>query len=319
MLDSSIPEKVVIWEVLPRDGFQTVKEWIPTKEKIQMIKELVDVGIKNIEATSFVHPKAIPQLRDAEEVIKGIQELVNVNIRALVPNLIGAERAIQAGVTKLKLLLSSTDSHSLSNSNCTIDKAKENLLPVIELSNKHNIEIGGSLTVTFGCPYEGVVPIERIVSLVDWYSKQGVNEISLADTSGMGNPIQVSKILKELNENFPDLTFSLHLHNTRGMAFANAMAGLINGVTIFDSSASGLGGCPYSPNATGNIATEDIVHGFHEMNIDTGINLDQLMIISKKIANRFNHFNGSFLIKAGQNKDLYRKPKGQIKIDQINS
>lgn len=314
MVEQSLPKRITIWEVLPRDGFQMEKEWIPTNEKIDIIGKLAKTGIRHIEATSFVHPLAIPQLKDAEEVIKGVQDIEEVKFRALVPNEKGAERAINAGVKKLKLLLSSTDSHSLSNSNCTVKAAQEKLLPIVDLANKNNIEISGSLTVAFGCPYEGKVPVEKIIPLIEKYKEMGVNEVSLADTTGMGNPLQVSKVLKGLNERFPDFIFTLHLHNTRGMAFANAVAGLTQGVTSFDSSTSGLGGCPYAPNAAGNIATEDLVHSFHEMDISTGVNLDKLINVAKDISARFGEKGSSFVLKAGQNKDLHLKPKKQEKL-----
>ncbi|ERN51297.1 hydroxymethylglutaryl-CoA lyase [Alkalihalophilus marmarensis] len=308
------PKNVTVWEVLPRDGFQMEHNWIPTEDKITIIRKLAKTGIKNIEVTSFVHPKAIPQLKDAEEVVKGVQNLEEVSFRALVPNLKGAERAIFAGVKKLKLLLSSTDSHSLNNSNCTVKVAQENLLPIVELANNKGVEISGSLTVAFGCPYEGKVTIDKIIPLIEKYKEMGIKEVSLADTTGMGNPAQVYEMLGALKKVFPDFNFSLHLHNTRGMAFANLLAGLSQGVTSIDSSTSGLGGCPYAPNAAGNIATEDVVHSLHEMNIRTDIDLDELMVVARDVASYFGRDGGSFLLKAGQNKDLHQKPKKQVKL-----
>lgn len=319
-MDYSIfPSKVTIWEVLPRDGFQMESVWIPTDKKISIIHRLAQSGIRHIEATSFVHPKAIPQLKDAEQVIMGVKELEDVSFRVLTPNLKGAQRAIRAGVEKLKLMLSSTDSHSLSNSNSTVKEAQEKLLPIVDFANKKNLEVSGSLSVAFGCPYEGRVPVENLVSLVQSYKEMGINEVSLADTAGMGNPMLIAEVLSVLNKTFPEFTFSLHMHNTRGMAFANIIAGLSHGVTIFDSSTAGLGGCPYAPNATGNIATEDLTHALHEMNIDTGIKLDKLMKEVKEIVSFIGHDGGSFLLKAGQNKDLYNKPSGQEKIGQAYS
>ncbi|QQK81724.1 hydroxymethylglutaryl-CoA lyase [Salicibibacter cibi] len=314
MADWTLPNEVTIWEVLPRDGFQMESDWIPTEEKIRIIRHLAQTGIKHIEATSFVHPRAIPQLKDAESVIKGVQDLNNITFRALVPNLKGAERAIDAGVRKLKLLLSSTDSHSLNNSNSTVKEAQEKLLPIVDFATTKNVEVSGSLTVAFGCPYEGEVPVDKIIPLIERYNEMGIKEVSLADTTGMGNPIQVYEVLGKLRKTFPDSMFTLHLHNTRGMAFANALAGLSQGVTSFDSSTAGLGGCPYAPNAAGNIATEDLVHGFHEMNIQTGIDVDKLVDAASGVAKTFGHDGGSFVLKAGQNKDLHVKPKRQKKM-----
>ncbi|WP_260287397.1 hydroxymethylglutaryl-CoA lyase [Peribacillus aracenensis] len=309
-----VPDEVNIWEVLPRDGFQMEDKWIPTEEKIRIIRALANTGIKHIEVTSFVHPRAIPQLKDAEEVVKRVQDLDGVKFRALVPNLRGAERAINAGMKKIKILLSATDSHSLSNSNCMVEEAQMDHLPIVELAGKNGVEVGGSIAVAFGCPYEGKVPLEKIVSILEGYKDMGVNEVSLADTAGMGNPKQVSEMLSIIRGLFPSFKFTLHLHNTRGMAFANAVAALQQGVTDFDSSTTGLGGCPYAPNAAGNIPTEDIVHGFHEMGIRTAINLDSLLEVASNIKSTMGHDGGSFILKAGPNDRLHSKPKGQKKL-----
>ncbi|WP_084822038.1 hydroxymethylglutaryl-CoA lyase [Bacillus sp. SA1-12] len=309
-----LPEKVTIWEVCPRDGFQMERKWIPTEEKIRLIHRFVYTGIQHIEVTSFVHPKAIPQLKDAEEVVKSIQDLTDVKFRALIPNVKGAERAISVGVKKLKLLLSATDSHSLSNSNATVKEAQANLLSIVDLANKSNVEVSGSIAVAFGCPFEGKVPVERLLSILEDYRKMGITEISLADTSGSGDPKLVYDVLGIMKQEFPGFIFSMHLHNTRGMAFANAVAALQQGVTIFDSSIAGLGGCPYAPNAAGNIASEDIVHAFHEMGIRTGIDLDKLLEAAKEVKKTIGHDGGSFLLKAGPNSKLHCKPEGQEKL-----
>ncbi|MBK5444847.1 MULTISPECIES: hydroxymethylglutaryl-CoA lyase [unclassified Peribacillus] len=309
-----VPEQVNIWEVLPRDGFQMEEKWIPTEEKVRIIRGLASTGIKHIEVTSFVHPRAIPQLRDAEEVVKQVQDLDGVKFRALVPNLRGAERAINSGMKKIKILLSATDSHSLSNSNCLVSEAQKDHLPIVELARKYGVEVGGSIAVAFGCPYEGKVPLEKILSILEGYKNMGVTEVSLADTVGMGNPKQVSEMLSILRKLFPSFKFTLHLHNTRGMALANAVAALEQGVTDFDSSTTGLGGCPYAPNAAGNIPTEDLTHAFHEMGIQTGINLDSLLDVARDIKNTIGHDGGSFILKAGPNSRLHAKPKNQIKL-----
>ena len=309
-----LPEKVTIWEVCPRDGFQMERNWIPTEDKIRIIRLLVGTGIKHVEATSFVHPRAIPQLKDAEEVVKGIQDLTDVKIRALIPNFKGAERAVAVGVKKLKLLLSATESHSLCNANATVKEAQERLLPIVEFAGKSNVEVSGSIAVAFGCPFEGNVPIENLLSILQGYRKMGINEVSLADTSGTGNPKLISDVLRAMKKEFPEFTFSMHLHNTRGMAFANAVAALQQGVTAFDSSIAGLGGCPYSPEATGNIASEDIVHAFQEMGINTGIDLDNLLNVAQEVKRSIGHDGGSFLLKAGPNSKLHCKPTAQIKM-----
>lgn len=311
-----IPPEVTIWEVAPRDGFQAEQDWIPTENKIYIIRKLAETGIKFIEITSFVHPKAIPQLQDAEKVVEACLDLEEkgIQFRALVPNLKGAERAIAAGIKKLKLMLSATDSHSLSNANCRTKEAMDGFAPIIELAEKHNVKVSGSISVAFGCPFEYKVPIDRLKEIVKRYVDYGVNEISLADSAGMGDPVNVYKTIGELRNTFPEVTFTLHLHNTRDMAMANAFAGLLQGITRFDTSIAALGGCPYIPNATGNMATEDFVHALHEAGVKTGIDLDKVIKVAKEVREIIGHDGGSYMLKAGPNYKLHAKPNGQKKL-----
>ncbi|WP_227935627.1 hydroxymethylglutaryl-CoA lyase [Alkalihalobacillus deserti] len=310
----SIPSKVEICEVAPRDGFQAETEWIPTETKLSIIRELANTGVKSMEITSFVHPKAIPQLKDAEEVVRKSQDLTGIKFRALVPNVKGAERAIDAGIIKLKLMLSATDAHSLSNANSTSEEAQNKLEPIIEVAAKRGVKVGGSISVAFGCPYEGDVPLSRLAAILDRYTKMGIDEVSLADTTGMANPVQVYNLLGQLKDQFPAMTFSMHLHNTRGMALANAVAALQQGVIHFDSSVAGLGGCPYAPGASGNIATEDLVHSFHEMGIETGINLNSMINVAKGVKEKMGHDGGSYMLQAGPSSELHIKPASQEKL-----
>ncbi|MCM3771387.1 hydroxymethylglutaryl-CoA lyase [Priestia aryabhattai] len=309
-----LPNEVVICEVAPRDGFQAENEWIPTEQKIHIVRELAKTGIQSIELTSFVHPRAIPQLKDAEQVVKSVQDLTDIKFRALVPNVKGAQRAIDAGIKKLKLMLSATDSHSVSNANCSVEEAQMGFAPIIELAEKYDVKVGGSISVAFGCPYEGRVPFERIASIVERYTLMGINEISLADTTGMANPAQVYDMLGLLKQDFPKMTFSMHLHNTRGMAFSNVIAALQQGVINFDSSVIGLGGCPYAPGASGNIATEDLVHGLMEIGIETGIDLNHLIEVAKDVKQIIGHDGGSYMLQAGPCSQLHATPKVQEKL-----
>lgn len=309
-----LPEEVTITEVCPRDGFQSLPESISTEDKIKIINGLIECNYKQIEVTSFVHPKAIPQLKDAEEVLKQIKRKDGVILRALVPNLRGLERAIEAGVHKVKLMLSSSDSHSLHNANCKTMETMKGFEPLVERAKSSPVKVSGSISVVFGCPYEGDIPLDRISLICQEYIQLGIYDISLADTTGMANPVKVKKILHTLRNKFPELKFSLHLHNTRGMAFANAVAGLEEGVTDFDSAVAGLGGCPYAPNASGNIASEDLIHGFEEMGIRTGVLLDKVINVSRDIERKFPKYVDSFVLKAGKCSDLHLAPKGQSKI-----
>lgn len=310
----SYPQEVVVTEVCPRDGFQSLSENIPTEEKIDIINDLLECGYKQIEVTSFVHPKAIPQLKDATEVLRGIKRNENVKLRALVPNLRGLERAIEANVDKAKLMLSATDSHSINNANSKTFDAMDKFIPLIERAENSRIVISGSISVVFGCPYEGDVPLSRILEICERYVALGINDLSLADTTGMANPVQVKKVIDIIREKYPEMKLSLHLHNTRGMAFANAIAGLEMGIKDFDSSVAGLGGCPYAPNASGNISSEDLIHGFEEMGIYTGIDLDKVITIGKKLQGQFPANADSFILKAGKRSDLHLAPKEQSKL-----
>ncbi|WP_026683855.1 hydroxymethylglutaryl-CoA lyase [Heyndrickxia coagulans] len=314
LTDLKLPSKVIVCEVAPRDGFQAEKQWIPTEHKVAIIKKLAATGIQIIEITSFVHPKAIPQLKDAEEVVRQSLELTGVKFRALVPNVRGAQRAIDAGIKKIKLMLSASDSHSLSNANCLTREAMDGFAPIIDLAEKHSVEISGSISVAFGCPFEGEIPIDRLNSIIKRYIQYGIKEISLADSTGMANPRQVYNTVGELRNNFPDVIFTMHLHNTRGMAIANAFAAMQQSIIQFDSSITGLGGCPYAPGATGNVATEDLVHAFSEMGIETGINLETLINVAKEVKQIIGHDGGSFILKAGPRSQLHVAPKSQQKL-----
>ena len=307
-------KEVIIAEVCPRDGFQSLPESVPTEEKVEIINRIFECGFKQVEVTSFVHPKAVPQMKDADEVLQKINRPKDVILRALVPNLRGLERAITANVDKVKLMLSATDSHSLNNANAKTFVAMEGFEPLAKRAEGTAVKVGGSISVAFGCPYEGIVPIERHIEICKRYEQLGITDISLADTTGMANPVSIKRIIYSLREQFPTFNFSLHLHNTRGMAFANAIAGLEEGIIDFDSSAAGIGGCPYAPNASGNIATEDLVHGFEEMGIKTNIDLDKVIALAKDLQTRYPQHADSFLLKAGKCSDLHIAPTGQKKL-----
>ncbi|WP_227994872.1 hydroxymethylglutaryl-CoA lyase [Oceanobacillus sp. CFH 90083] len=312
-----LPKKVTICEVAPRDGLQAVSDWIQTEDKIKMVKSLVQTGIPSLEITSFVHPKAIPQLKDAEEVVTSVvDQLEGVDVRALVPNLRGAERAVNAGVKKLKTMLSATDSHSLSNANDTVANAQEKLTPIFEYADSRNITVMGSISVAFGCPFEGTVPVERLIEIIKRYVDMGVREISLADSTGMAQPVQVYDTLGILKEEFPQVAYSMHFHNTRGAALANTFAALQQGVTLYDSSIAGIGGCPYLPNATGNVATEDLVHMLEEMGIHTNVNLDEVIKVAKDTLDLLKVKGDSYMLTAGPTSRLHDKPTRQKKIDE---
>ncbi|HEY3367586.1 MAG TPA: hydroxymethylglutaryl-CoA lyase [Symbiobacteriaceae bacterium] len=312
---NQLPKRVEIVEVGPRDGFQNVREWIPTAVKVEMVNRLSRTGIRELQVTSFVHPRAVPQLRDAEEVLSQVERLPGIIYEALVPNVKGAERAIAAGVDKIKLMLSVTDSHSLANANATTEEALARLEPVAALAHEHGVALCGGLAAALGCPYEGFPPAEGLAWVVDRYLSLNVHDIVVSDTSGMANPVLVYDRLSRLRDRYPQVSFGLHLHDTRRMAAANVLAALQAGITRFDGAVGGLGGCPYCPDASGNIATEDLVHMLHEMGIETGVDLEALMEVARYAREHIPHPLDSAMLRAGPSRNvLGSRTEGQSKL-----
>ncbi len=278
-----LPTKVQIVEVGPRDGFQIEPVLIPTEQKIKIIDKLSETGLQRIEATSFVHPKAIPQLADASEVMAGITRKEGVTYTALVPNVKGVERALQAGVREINLVVSASESHNKNNVNMSVAESLSVFREAARIALDNGMRVTGSIATAFGCPFEGWVLPQKVEEIAQEYLTMGVREVSLADTTGMAAPSQVIDMVSRLRGRFKDVEFRLHLHNTRGAGMANVLAALFEGITIFDGSIGGLGGCPYAPGATGNIPTEDMVHMLESMGIDTGIDLSKLIDGAKMV------------------------------------
>lgn len=302
------PERATVCEVGPRDGFQMERAFIPTRTKIAIIDALSRTGLRAIQATSFVRPDAVPQMRDAEEVMAGISRVPGVAYTALVPNERGAERAIAAGVDGLEVVVSATDAHSLSNTNMPTAQAMERAGRIVPLARAAGKEVAIGFATALGCPFEGFPPYERVEGLVACAVEEfGLDRIGLADTVGMANPRLVSTTLEKLRRRFPGATFSLHLHNTRGMALANVLAGLEQGVTQFDASIAGLGGCPFAPGATGNVATEDVVHMLEEMGIATGVRLEALLEVGRMVEAAVGHAD-SAVLRAGPSSTRHARP-----------
>jgi hydroxymethylglutaryl-CoA lyase len=271
-----VPKEVKIIEIGPRDGLQNEPTFLDTEKKIALIHQLVESGFKEIEATSFVHPKWIPNLADAEKVIEEVRHLPAAFF-ALVPNERGYERAVNSGVNGVTFVLSATDSHSNKNLNCTTEDSIKQLASLVNRAEKDGLQYRASVSTVFGCPFEGNPGLEKIVGIVTQLKNVGFKRIGLCDTIGIANPYQVYTWMKNLTELFSEIEFELHFHNTYGRGLANVVAGLQAGVYSFDSSIGGLGGCPYAPGATGNISTEDLVSLMTEMNISTGINQNKML------------------------------------------
>lgn len=277
------PKKVTIKEVGPRDGLQNEPVWIATEDKITWINQLSRTGLSYIEVTSFVHPKWIPALRDAIDVAKGIDREKGVTYAALVPNQRGLENALEGGINEACVFMSASETHNRKNINKSTSESLHILKQVNNDAKKANLTTRAYLSTVFGCPYEKDVPIEQVIRLSEALFEFGISELSLGDTIGAANPAQVETVLEALLARFPANQIALHFHDTRGTALANMVTALQMGITVFDGSAGGLGGCPYAPGSSGNAATEDIVYMLEQMDIKTNVKLEKLLSAAKWI------------------------------------
>ncbi len=282
-----IAKKIQIVEVGPRDGLQNEKVWVETETKIALIEKLADAGLTKIEATSFVSPKWVPQMKDAFVVLSGIERRPGVTYPVLTPNLKGFERALEAGVTEVAVFGAASESFSQKNINCSISESVERFRPVIEAAQKNSVRVRGYISCVLGCPYQGEVPLENVVNLAEKMLKMGCYEISLGDTIGIGTPLQAKKMVETVAERVPVSNLALHFHDTRGQALANIFACLELGVSVIDASVSGLGGCPYAQGASGNVATEDVVYMLHGIGIKTGVDIEKLIETGRFISDVF--------------------------------
>ncbi|PZR16187.1 MAG: hydroxymethylglutaryl-CoA lyase [Archangium gephyra] len=276
-LAAKFPKKVDVYEVGPRDGLQNELRTLDTEDKARLIQALVDAGEKRIEVTSFVSPRWIPQLADADKLLSMIKRRDGVMFSALVPNLKGLERAKDAGLQEAAVFLSVTESHSKKNINKSVAEAIATSTEVAKQARAAGMRVRCYLSTVWGCPYEGVTPVSSVVDVVTRLADVGFYQLSLGDTIGIGTPTQTADIVGEVSKIIPLEQIALHLHDTRGTALANALVGLSMGVTTFDSSIGGLGGCPYAPGAAGNLSTEDLVYMLQGMGVETGIDIDKLV------------------------------------------
>ena len=275
-MNHMLPKKVEIHEVVLRDGIQNEKKLVPTEAKLRLIGELVDCGIRRIEVSSFVNRSLVPQMADAEALWERIQRRRGVLYSALVLSNGGLERAIRCRVPHVGIFVSASETHSLKNSNKSVAEALKEAVRLIGSAQDAGMNVRAGVMNAFGCAYEGNVPVTRVLKLVRAFLKRGADEICLADSSGLANPLQMENVLARVRGETGETELSLHLHNTRGMGPANVFSALRQGVAIFDTSLGGLGGCPFIPGARGNIATEDTVLMLHEMKLKTGVDLDRL-------------------------------------------
>ena len=299
---------VVIREVLLRDGLQNLTEFIATDVKIELFRLILASGITNIEFTSFVNPKAVPQFADAARIAQAVVPITppSVHLSALVPNLKGAQLALDSGVRNLEFVMSVSESHNINNVRRTTAESIEELRRILELREKYpTMAIRTGMATVFGCPFEGKIRPAVVLQFVRQFYALGIRSMAIADTIGSGNPYEVKAVSRLCMTEFPDVTFSIHLHNTRGLGLANAFAAYENGIRIFDGAIGGLGGCPFAPGARGNIATEDLVYMFEEMGIKTGINMDAVLGIPRYLRGKKSDLRfSSSLLEAGLPKVL---------------
>jgi hydroxymethylglutaryl-CoA lyase len=282
-------DHVHIVEVGPRDGLQNEKVTIPTAAKIDYITALADAGLTTIEAGAFVSPKWVPQMADTAEVYRNIPKDPGVDYPVLVPNMRGLDRAIEAGVKSIAIFTAASETFNQRNINMTIDESFINYAPVAARARAEGMRVRGYVSTAFGCPYEGDVAPEKVLEVSARLLDLGCYEVSVGDTIGVGTPVQVQGVVGILLQVIPASKLAMHFHDTRGTALANSLAALEMGIPTFDSSSGGLGGCPYAPGASGNIATEDLVYMLEKMGIDTGVDLNRLVAASQIIAPYLDH------------------------------
>ena len=274
---------VLVTEVGPRDGFQSEKQFVPTETKAALVNALIDAGVSSFEATSFVSPRAVPQMADASDVMALIHRKPGVRLTALVPNARGAERAAAAQVDMMACFVSASETHCKANLNKPIDAALKDFAEMAPIAHQYGIPLRGAIATAFGCPFEGDVSLDNILKIAAAYIAGGARHISLGDTTGMATPPIVTRTVEALRSRFPEAIIALHFHNTRGIGLANVMNGLELGIREYESSFAGLGGCPFAPGASGNICTEDLVFLLHECGYETGIDLEALAAVARQV------------------------------------
>lgn len=304
-----LPSTITLCEVGLRDGLQNESQIPSTEQKLELLRGLIDAGFPVIEVGSFMHPKAVPQMADTDELFKAIGDVPGVELRALIPNLRGIQRAVTCGCKKVKLNVSASRQHNLKNLNMTPEESVAGFASCVDAANENSIAISGSISMPFASPWEGRIPVSDVDAIIEAYLNVGITEISLSDASGMAVPNQVYDICQHVREKYKEASWWMHFHNTRGMAMANILAAMEAGMDRFDSSFGGLGGCPFVPGAAGNISTEDVLHMCEESDIETGIDIVKIIELSKKLRGFLNHDMESYILRAGRSSDLILSQK----------
>jgi hydroxymethylglutaryl-CoA lyase len=294
----SLPTRVRVFELSPRDGLQNEPDMVPTTTKIELINRLSATGLVNIESGSFVSSKWVPQMADSAEVIAGINQRHGVSYSVLIPNMRGLERAINAGVKEIAIFVAASETVSQRNINCSIDESIDRFRPVAEVANHEGIRMRGYISCTLGCPFEGAIEPSAVAAVSISLSGLGCYEVSLCDTIGVGTPLKAAAMVHAVSAVIPVRQLAVHFHDTYGQALANVLACLELGVSVIDSSVAGLGGCPYAPGATGNVATEDVLYMLDGMGIQTGVDLARITATGQFICEQLNRTPASKVARA---------------------
>jgi hydroxymethylglutaryl-CoA lyase len=295
---TDLPDRISLREVGPRDGLQNEAP-VPTESKVALIDALSRTGVGRIEAVSFVHPKAIPSMADAAEVWSAVEKSASVRYSALVPNLRGAQRALDSGFREIEVVVSASDTHNRKNVNRSTEESLDDIATLLAAAHDAGATCQVIVSTAFGCPYEGEVPVSRVLDVAGRALADGADGISYGDTTGMATPSRVTQLVGETRMRFPEADLNLHFHNTRGTGLANVLAALQLGVVDYDASVGGLGGCPYAPGATGNVCTEDLVHMVEDMGVDTGVDLEALLDAAREAERLVGRTLPSQVLRAG--------------------
>lgn len=306
-LPNGFPDKARVVDVGPRDGLQAWPDAVATQTKIDLVNGLIAAGIPQLEVTSFVSPRAVPNMADAADVMAGVDRSTGAELTALVPNARGAARAIEAGVDAMVVFLSASETHNQANVNCARDASLNAAREIAKLGEEAGVPVHGAIATAFGCPFTGDVPIPDILDVAKGYTDLGISRISLGDTTGMATPVLVQERCRALATHVPDADIALHFHNTRGVGLACVYAGLLEGITRYEASIAGIGGCPFAPGATGNICTEDLVYMLHESGVETGTDLNALCDVARTLEGTLGMTLPGQVMKAGPRLRRYER------------
>ncbi len=293
----NLPRGIVICEVGPRDGLQNESVQLSVADKVALIDMAIAAGARRIEIGSFVSVKAVPSMADTDEVALRLPRRAGVEYRVLVANLAGLKRSLAANIDKVKLTVSASETHALKNLGRTPAKVMQDFAECVAFARAHNMAVAGAISTAFGCPYEGQVALEKVRSLIESFLALDVTELSLSDTAGVANPRQVYDYCTTLQAEYPAVQWTLHFHDTRGLGLANVLAGMLAGVVHYDAAFAGLGGCPFAPGATGNIATEDLVHMAEALQVETGFDLTKLLVLGRRVQELVGRITDSALLR----------------------